>query len=199
MRGTAAIRKWSRSATGLGDERGQALLLALGGTFVLLAGALALVAISGAVTGKGRVQRAADLAAISAARSMRDDLPRLLSPPTLPNGVPNPAHIDKLAYLARARAAAADAGRANDLDPARLRVEFPDAASFAPLRAKAIVTARLAVGGGRGRGRGSGCRRSRRAGQPQRWDADDGQRWRLQRPARLPQRRGDETRCRRRL
>jgi hypothetical protein len=137
--------------TRLGDERGQALLLALGGTFVLLAGTMALVAISGAVTGKGRVQRAADLAAISAARSMRDDLPRLLSPPTLPNGLPNPAHIDKLAYLARARSAAADAGRANGLDPARLRVEFPDAASFAPLRARAIVLARLEVGGGRGR------------------------------------------------
>ena len=66
-----------------GDERGQALLLALGAVFVLLAGALALVAIAAAVTGKGRAQRAADLAAISAARSLRDDLPRLLSPTTL--------------------------------------------------------------------------------------------------------------------
>ena len=37
------------------DESGQALILALGGAFVLLAGALALVAIAGAVTGKGRV------------------------------------------------------------------------------------------------------------------------------------------------
>ena len=73
-------------------EEGQALPLALGGCFVLIAAALALVAISGAVTGKGRVQRAADIAAVSAARSMRDDLPRLLSPPTLPAGLPNPAH-----------------------------------------------------------------------------------------------------------
>ena len=61
-------------------ERGQALLLALGGAFALLAAALALVAIAAAVTGKGRAQRAADLAAISAARSMRDDLSHLLSP-----------------------------------------------------------------------------------------------------------------------
>ena len=76
-------------------EDGQVLPLAVGGCFVLIAGALALVAIAGAVTGKGRAQRAADLAAISAARSMRDDLPRLLSPPTLPNGLPNPAHMEK--------------------------------------------------------------------------------------------------------
>ncbi len=132
-------------------ERGQALILALGGAFVLLAGALALVAIAGAVTGKGRVQRAADLAAISAARSMRDDLPRLLSPPTLPNGLPNPVHMEKLVYLARARDAALGAGRANGVDPGRLRVEFPDAVSFAPVRAKAIVVARLEGAGGGGR------------------------------------------------
>src|SRR6478672_6949778 len=94
-------------------EEGQALLLALGGAFALIVGTVALVAIAGAVAGKGRVQRAADLAAISAARSMRDDLPRLLSPPTLPGGMPNPLYLEKAAYLLRARAAALDAARAN--------------------------------------------------------------------------------------
>ncbi len=128
-------------------ESGQALILAIGGVFVLLAGALALVAIAGAVTGKGRVQRAADLVAISAVRSMRDDLPRLLSPPTLPNGLPNPVHLDKLAYLARARTAAIGASRANGVDPSRLRLDFPDSSSFAPVRAKASVVADLEVGG----------------------------------------------------
>ena len=102
----------------LAGEDGQALILALGGALALICGALALVAIAGAVTGKGRVQRAADLVAISAARSMRDDLPRLLSPPALPNGLPNPAHIEKAAYLAGARAAA-EAARANGVGPAR--------------------------------------------------------------------------------
>jgi hypothetical protein len=124
-------------------EEGQALLLALGGAFALLAAALALVAIAGAVTGKGRAQRAADLAAISAARSMRDDLPRLLSPPRLPNGAPNPAHIEKAAYLQRARVAAELAARANEVSASRLRVTFPDAASFAPLRVRAVVTGSL--------------------------------------------------------
>ncbi len=126
---------------GARGEAGQALVLAIGGSFVLIAAALALVAIAGAVTGKGRLQRAADLAAISAARSMRDDLPRLLSPPTLPNGLPNPFHIEKPTYLARARVAARLVARANGVDPWRLRLTFPDWLSFAPLRAKAAVVA----------------------------------------------------------
>ncbi len=130
-------------------ESGQALPLAVGGCLVLVVGALALVAIAGAVTGKGRVQRAADLAAISAARSMRDDLPRLLAPPTLPNGLPNPAHMEKAVYLWRARAAAYAAAVANGVGFARLRVSFPDLLSFAPVRAKATVLGELRVGGGR--------------------------------------------------
>jgi hypothetical protein len=125
------------------EESGQALILALGGALALIAAALALVAIAGAVIGKGRVQRAADLVAISAVRSMRDDLPRLLAPPTLSDGRPNPEHIDKSAYLARARTAALAAARRNEVDPARVQVHFPDASSFAPVRAKATVVAGL--------------------------------------------------------
>ena len=131
------------------SQGGQALPLVLGGAFALIAGALALVAIAGAITGKGRVQRAADLAAISAARSMRDDLPRLLSPARLPNGLPDPRHLEKMAYLARARAAAFAAAQANGVGAARLRLSFPDRDSFAPVRARAVVVAELTVGGGR--------------------------------------------------
>jgi hypothetical protein len=129
-------------------EDGQALILALGGALALIAAALALVAIAGAVTGKGRAQRAADLVAISAVRSMRDDLPRLLSPPRLADGRPNPRHIDKPTYLARARMAALTAGRANDVDPDRVEVRFPDRESFAPVRAKATIVAGLRESGG---------------------------------------------------
>lgn len=128
------------------DDSGQALVLAIGGVFVLLAGALALVAIAGAVTGKGRAQRAADLAAISAARSMRDDLDRLLAPVSLPGGAPNPERIDKATYLARARLVAIDVSEANGVDPRRLRIRFPDRDSFAPVQVKAVVTATVAVG-----------------------------------------------------
>jgi hypothetical protein len=124
-------------------EDGQALILALGGALALIAGALALVAIAGAVTGKGRAQRAADLVAISAVRAMRDDLPRLLSPPRLADGRPNPRHIDKPTYLARARAAALAAARANEVDPDRVQIRFPDRDTFAPVQAKATIVAGL--------------------------------------------------------
>lgn len=139
------------STTALRRESGQALVLALGGALAILATAAALVAIAGAVTGKGRAQRAADLVAISAARSMRDDLPRLLSPPTLPGGAPNPGQMSKAAYLARARAAGFAAGRANGVDPGRVRVSFPDAADFAPLRARAVVLGRVTGAGAEAR------------------------------------------------
>lgn len=125
------------------EESGQALVLALGGALALIVAALALVAIAGAVTGKGRVQRAADLIAISAVRSMRDDLPRLLSPPRLANGRSNPEHLDKSAYLARAQVAALTAARQNGVAPGRVQLSFPDAGSFAPVRAKAVVVAGL--------------------------------------------------------
>ncbi len=127
-------------------ETGQVLPLALGGALALLAGVLALVAIAGAITGVGRAQRAADLVAISAARSMRDDLDRLLSPPKLPDGSPDPRHLDKAAYLLRARLAATEAAKANGVAEARLRLSFPDHDSFAPLRVKAVIVAEVETG-----------------------------------------------------
>ncbi|MDX6636302.1 MAG: hypothetical protein QOF06_2505 [Solirubrobacterales bacterium] len=130
------------------DEVGQALILALGGALALIAGALALVAIAGAVTGKGRTQRAADLVAISVVRSMRDDLPRLLAPPHRADGTPNPERIAKAVYLVRARAAGLLAAQANGVDPDRVRIRFPDASSFAPVRAEAKIVAVLRESGG---------------------------------------------------
>lgn len=130
------------------DEAGQALILALGGALALIVAALALVAIAGAVTGKGRAQRAADLIAISAVRSMRDDLPRLLAPERLSDGSPNPKRIAKTLYLSRARAAGLLAARANGVDPDRVRVRFPDAGTFAPVRAEAKLVAALRESGG---------------------------------------------------
>jgi len=134
-----------------GKEDGQVLPLALGCAVALVTAALALVAIAGALVGKGRAQRAADLAAISAARSMRDDLPQLLSPARLPNGSLNPDHIEKSAYLARARLAAVDASTANGVSATHLRISFPDGVSFAPVRVKAVVLAEVKVGERRGR------------------------------------------------
>jgi hypothetical protein len=130
-------------------QEGQALPLAIGAAFALIAAALALVAIAAAVNGKGRVQRAADLIAISAARSMRDDLSRLLEVDQLPDGSPNPRHLSKAIYLARARAAALEAARRNGVGDGRTRLSLPDRDSFARVRVKAVVVASLAIGVGR--------------------------------------------------
>ncbi len=133
----------SRPSSRLVAEAGQALPLVLGGVLALVFATLALAAFGGAVTGKSRAQRAADLAALSAARSMRDDFEGLFVPARRPDGSANPAHLDKQEYLARAAAAGADAANRNGVGQGRLRIEFPDRDSFAPLRVRAEIGAEL--------------------------------------------------------
>ncbi len=128
---------------GLTAQRGQALLVIVGAVFAIMLCAAVLTALGGAVTGTARVQRAADLAALSGARSLRDDFTRLFTPTRLPSGTPNPRHLDKDEYLARAAAAAREAAARNGVDPDRVRVSFPDRETFAPTRVKASVTAVL--------------------------------------------------------
>jgi Transglycosylase SLT domain/D-alanyl-D-alanine carboxypeptidase len=117
--------------------------MVLGASLILIVVALALVALAGALTGTARAQRGSDLAALSAARSMRDDLWRLLAPPRLPNGLPNPVHMPKIVYLARASAAAREAASRNGIDAGRLRVWFPDRVSPAPLRVRVALRAEV--------------------------------------------------------
>lgn len=71
-------------------ERGQALPLLLGLGAAVLAGVLVLGAFGQALGAKSRHQRAADLAAVSAARTMREDYPRLFEPAVLEDGEINP-------------------------------------------------------------------------------------------------------------
>ena len=132
---------------GAGSEHGQALPAVLGAGAVIVFSALLLSTIGAAVTGKGRVQRAADLAALSAARSMRDDVPRLSAPPVLPDGTANPRHLTRSEYLERARLEALDAGRRNRVAPGRVRVSFPDATAFPPLTVRVSVRAEIDPGG----------------------------------------------------
>ena len=129
----------------LKGQSGQALVLLVGAMAALVTGALILGAVGQALGAKGRQQRAADLAAVSAARAMRDAYPRLFEPVYLRRGVLNPAHLSRDGDLALARAAAVDGARRNGgtLDPAR--VSFPDADSFAPLRVSVALTARAAL------------------------------------------------------
>lgn len=116
-------------------ERGQALLLMLGLVAAALVGALVLVAFGQALGGKSRHQRAADLAAVSAAHRMSDDYFRLFEPLTLPSGLPNPHHLSTLEYLARARSAAVRAGERNGVWLGLNDVTFPGG-GFAPTRVR---------------------------------------------------------------
>ncbi len=153
-----SLAGWLDATGAPAAERGQALLMVLGAAFAILFAASLLVALGGALTGTARAQRAADLVALSGARSLRDDFPRLFTPPRLPGGAPNPRHLDRREYLARASEAARQAAARNGVDPDRLRLSFPDADSFAPLRVRAEVTASLdrgALPGQRGQSAGS--------------------------------------------
>ena len=146
--GGAAARRVRRLARGLvgrtgahAADRGQALLMVLGAAFAILFAASLLAALGGALTGTARAQRAADLVALSGARSMRDDFPRLFTPPRLPGGAPNPRHLDGASTWHGPSAAAREAARPKRRRSRPAAIAFPDAGSFAPLRVRAEVTA----------------------------------------------------------
>jgi hypothetical protein len=119
-------------------ERGQTTLLLLGVAFAAIAGVLVLAAFGQALGTKGRHQRAADLAAVSAARAMRDAYPRVFEPAWLRPGVPNPRHLERAEYLAVARAAAVRAGARNGVRVDQSEVRF-DGDALAPLRVTVSV------------------------------------------------------------
>jgi soluble lytic murein transglycosylase-like protein len=132
----SCARRFRRRLCAAGDaQAGQVLLLMLGVVAAALVGTLVLVALGQALGGKSRHQRAADLAAVSAAHHMSDDYFRLFEPATLPNGLPNSRHLSTLEYLARARAAAVRAGERNDVRISLTDVTFPSG-GFAPTRVR---------------------------------------------------------------
>jgi hypothetical protein len=110
--------------TGSDREAGQAALLMLGVLAVLLAGVLVLFGFGHALGAKGRHQRAADLAAISAAQVMRELFPRLFEPPFIEPDVPNARHLEEAEYRALAVAAAIRGGRKNGVAVRRDDVSF---------------------------------------------------------------------------
>ena len=116
-----------------GSQSGQAALLLLGVLAAVLAGVLMLFGFGQALGARGHAQRAADLAAVSAAQVMRRNLTRLFEPALLEGGVPNPRHLSSAEYLSLARGAALRGARANGVEPGRVLVRFPRA-GFAPTR-----------------------------------------------------------------
>ena len=94
-------------------ESGQAVILVIG---LIACTALLVLAFGGvglALTGRSGLQRAADLAAICGAQSMREDYPGLFAPAVLETGRSNPAHLERGAYVARAEQAAEACSEAN--------------------------------------------------------------------------------------
>ena len=119
------------------------MMLAVAGA--VLAGAVGLFALGNALGAKGRHQRAADLAAISAAQVMRDLYPRLFEPPFLAPDVPNPRHLEEGEYRASAVAAAIRGGKRNGVHVKARDVSFPGAA-FAATRVRVRVVEGIEVG-----------------------------------------------------
>src|ERR687894_1268753 len=97
----------------VGGERGQAALLMLGVLAALLAGVLVLFGFGQALGARGHAQRAADLAAVSAAQVMRRNFARVFEPAYLERGLPNPRHLSAAAYRSLARAGALRGARRN--------------------------------------------------------------------------------------
>jgi Transglycosylase SLT domain/D-alanyl-D-alanine carboxypeptidase len=137
-------------------QRGQATILLLGVVAALLLGLAVLVAFGQALGAKGRHQRAADLAAMSAAAAMRDAYPRLFEPALLESGAPNPRHLSLAGCLARARATALRVGRRNGVALRAADIRFPGG-SFAPTRVTVIARGSVGV-------RVDGTRRRRSVG-----------------------------------
>jgi hypothetical protein len=127
-----------------GGQCGQASLLLLGTLAALIAGLLVLFAFGQALGAKGRHQRAADLAAVSAAIAMRQAYQRLFEPAELEPGVPNPRHLTQEAYLALARAAAIKAARRNGVSIGADDVRLPGA-GFAPTRVTVIARGKASI------------------------------------------------------
>ena len=146
------------------DQSGQALVLALGLAAALLTGGLVLVALGEAIGAKSREQRAADLAAVSAAAAMRRVYPRLFEPAFLPPPRPGPAAgaesaaPDRASATSRSRApppsaAVRETARAyapadvcfpgGGFAPTRVRVRVREVAQRA--RARASATRRIEV------------------------------------------------------
>ena len=122
------------------------MLLAVVGA--LLFGVLVLFAFGSALGAKGRHQRAADLAAISAAQVMRELYPRLFEPPFIEPDVPNPRHLEEGEYRAAAVAAAIRGARRNGVAVRAGDVSFPES-GFSPTRVTVRVRgeAHLSLGG----------------------------------------------------
>lgn len=126
----------------MNQENGQALLTLVGVLWLGLLSAVLLGGVASALGARGDRQRAADLAALSAARSMREHYDRLFEPRAV-GGRPNPRHMSRAEYLDRARIAAAKTAAGNGADVTHVRF----GRGGAPTRVTVAVASRLRLAG----------------------------------------------------
>ncbi|MBI5310404.1 MAG: transglycosylase SLT domain-containing protein [Actinobacteria bacterium] len=138
-------------STRLLSQRGQAAILLVAGCLVVFAGVAAFAQYGTAFLARGRLQRAVDLAGLAAAQSMSRDFSRLMSPASMPDGSPNPAHISRTTYLDRARAAARRSLELSRVAPRQTSFEFPVGAAPTVVTVTIARDRHLALPAGDGR------------------------------------------------
>ncbi len=137
-----AGRSGARGPGGGRAERGQAAMLLLGLLLAVVLGAVVLGGIARGVGARGDLQRAADLAALAAARAMHDAYPRVFEPAEL-GGAANARHLERAEYLALGTRAAQTTASRNGAHDAQ--IAFPGG-GLAPIRVRVIVRDAIAVG-----------------------------------------------------
>ncbi|MEA2315875.1 MAG: hypothetical protein QOD44_64 [Solirubrobacteraceae bacterium] len=126
------------------DEAGQALLLMLGVLMAIVVGTVVLGGVARAIGVRGERQRAADLAALAAARALRDVYPRVFEPAVI-DGRPNPRHLGRDGYLSAGRRVAIVTARRNGARD--VAVAFPGD-GLAPVRVRVTVRDAIRIGAG---------------------------------------------------
>lgn len=118
----------------------------VGALFGLVLGAFVIGAVARGIGARSEAQRAADLAALAAARAMLDAQPRLYEPAVI-DGRPNPSHLTEAAYLRLGREAALAVVDRNGAGTAS--VSFPRSGGLTPVRVRVEVRRRVEVTRGR--------------------------------------------------
>jgi hypothetical protein len=127
-------------------ESGQAALLMLGLLSTLLVGVAVLFGFGQALGARGQAQRAADLAAVSAAQIMRRNYARLFEPAVFEDGTVNPRRLTTAAYRSLAEAAALRGARRNGAASGAVRVRLGGGAAPTRVTVELRDTAHLRVG-----------------------------------------------------
>jgi hypothetical protein len=118
-----------------GRDAGQAAVLLVGVLAALLLGALILGGVARGLGEHGDQQRAADLAALAAARALQEAYPHVFEPAEV-SGLVNTNHLERSQYLDAGRRAAETTAERSGVD--RLEVEFPGGGP-APTRVRVTV------------------------------------------------------------